>query len=94
MTGISENFWSAFKDSLDQYNTDIIQQENQKAVDSVQDLSTATEETETDKTVEIDASEAVTATEQVNGLSDAAMSISDSAFPTAPIPSTGKTIST
>ena len=71
VTGISENFWSAFKDSLDQYNTDIIQQENQKAVDSVQDLSTATEETETDKTVEIDASEAVTATEQVNGLSDA-----------------------
>lgn len=71
VTGISENFWSAFKDSLDQYNTDIIQQENQKAVESVQDLSTATEETETDKTVEIDASEAVTATEQVNGLSDA-----------------------
>lgn len=71
VTGISENFWSAFKDSLDQYNTDIIQQENQKAVDSVQDLSTATEETETDTTVEIDASEAVTATEQVNGLSDA-----------------------
>lgn len=71
VTGISENFWSAFKDSLDQYNTDIIQKENQKAVESVQDLSTATEETETDKTVEIDASEAVTATEQVNGLSDA-----------------------
>lgn len=71
VTGISENFWSAFKDSLDQYNTDIIQQENQKAVESVQDLNTATEETETDKTVEIDASEAVTATEQVNGLKDA-----------------------
>mgnify|MGYP004459442409 FL=1 len=71
VTGISENFWSAFKDSLDQYNTDIIQKENQKAVESVQGLSTATEETETDKTVEIDASEAVTATEQVNGLSDA-----------------------
>lgn len=71
VTGISENFWSAFKDSLDQYNTDIIQQENQKAVESVQDLSTATEETETDKTVEIDASEAVTATDQVNGLKDA-----------------------
>lgn len=71
VTGISENFWSAFKDSLDQYNTDIIQQENQKAVESVQDLNTATEETETDKTVEIDASEAVTATEQVNGLSEA-----------------------
>ena len=75
VTGISENFWSAFKDSLDQYNTDIIQQENQKAVESVQDLSTATEETETDKTVEIDASEAVTATEQVNGLGDAIAAI-------------------
>lgn len=75
VTGISENFWSAFKDSLDQYNTDIIQQENQKAVDSVQDLNTATEETETDKTVEIDASEAVTATEQVNGLGDAIAAI-------------------
>ena len=75
VTGISENFWSAFKDSLDQYNTDIIQKENQKAVESVQDLSTATEETETDKTVEIDASEAVTATEQVNGLGDAIAAI-------------------
>lgn len=75
VTGISENFWSAFKDSLDQYNTDIIQQENQKAVDSVQDLNTVTEETETDKTVEIDASEAVTATEQVNGLGDAIAAI-------------------
>lgn len=75
VTGISENFWSAFKDSLDQYNTDIIQQENQKAVESVQDLNTATEETETDKTVEIDASEAVTATEQVNGLSEAIAAI-------------------
>lgn len=75
VTGISENFWSAFKDSLDQYNTDIIQQENQKAVDSVQDLSTATEETETDTTVEIDASEAVTATEQINGLGDAIAAI-------------------
>lgn len=75
VTGISENFWSAFKDSLDQYNTDIIQQENQKAVDSVQDLNTATEETETDTTVEIDASEAVTATEQVNGLGDAIAAI-------------------
>ena len=75
VTGISENFWSAFKDSLDQYNTDIIQQENQKAVDSVQDLNTATEETETDKTVEIDAGEAVTATEQVNGLGDAIAAI-------------------
>lgn len=75
VTGISENFWSAFKDSLDQYNTDIIQKENQKAVESVQDLSTATEETETDKTVEIDASEAITATEQVNGLGDAIAAI-------------------
>lgn len=75
VTGISENFWSAFKDSLDQYNTDIIQQENQKAVESVQDLNTVTEETETDKTVEIDASEAVTATEQVNGLGDAIAAI-------------------
>ena len=75
VTGISENFWSAFKDSLDQYNTDIIQKENQKAVESAQDLSTATEETETDKTVEIDASEAVTATEQVNGLGDAIAAI-------------------
>ena len=70
-TGLAEGVWVKLKDEMDQYSTDIIQQENQKAVESVQDLSTATEETETDKTVEIDASEAVTATEQVNGLSDA-----------------------
>lgn len=70
-TGLAEGVWVRLKDEMDQYSTDIIQQENQKAVDSVQDLNTATEETETDKTVEIDASEAVTATEQVNGLKDA-----------------------
>lgn len=70
-TGISADFWYMLGDALDIYSTDRIQQENQKAVESVQDLNTATEETETDKTVEIDASEAVTATEQVNGLSDA-----------------------
>lgn len=70
-TGFNENYWASIQNAISLYNTDIIQKENQKAVESVQDLSTATEETETDKTVEIDASEAVTATEQVNGLSDA-----------------------
>ncbi len=74
-TGLAEGVWVRLKDEMDQYSTDIIQQENQKAVESVQDLSTATEETETDKTVEIDASEAVTATEQVNGLGDAIAAI-------------------
>ena len=74
-TGLAEGVWVRLKDEMDQYSTDIIQQENQKAVDSVQDLNTVTEETETDKTVEIDASEAVTATEQVNGLGDAIAAI-------------------
>ena len=74
-TGLAEGVWVRLKDAMDQYSTDIIQQENQKAVDSVQDLNTATEETETDTTVEIDASEAVTATEQVNGLGDAIAAI-------------------
>lgn len=74
-TGLAEGVWSRLKDEMDQYSTDIIQKENQKAVDSVQGLNTATEETETDKTVEIDASEAVTATEQVNGLGDAIAAI-------------------
>lgn len=70
-TGISADFWYMLGDALDIYSTDRIQQENQKAVESVQDLNTATEETETDKTVEIDASEAVTATGQFEDLSAA-----------------------
>lgn len=70
-TGISADFWYMLGDALDIYSTDRIQQENQKAVESVQDLNTATEETETDKTVEIDASEAVTATGQFDDLSAA-----------------------
>lgn len=41
VTGLSEDFWSSFKDSLDLYSTDRIKEENEQAAVSFEDIVTA-----------------------------------------------------
>lgn len=41
VTGLSEDFWSSFKDSLDLYSTDRIKEENEQAAVSFEDIATA-----------------------------------------------------